>query len=117
MCEVLSIERDGYRAAMGLATKYGRWAAIWVWEADAGLLRDGHTQPYPDRAQAICGGARALLESLESADRDEAEFYLPNPAVTGVARRRMERIRLWAEELAAKHRPVAQAVPLFGGDA
>lgn len=87
----------------------GPWSVRWWWEADVLLDDEGQAAGFPDSAQAICGGVRAILESLDAADP-----LRRNPAVTGVARQRMAKIRVWAEELREEHRPVAVAVPLFG---
>ena len=114
MTYLIALERDGYGATLSIRNSGSLWAVRFTWLADCDLGAEGYARPYDDRAQAICAGVRALLESLGAADRDQAEHYRPNPAVTGVARQRMERIREWAEALAAKHRPVARTVPLFG---
>jgi hypothetical protein len=107
--EEFSLERDRYGACVGVCPNGAVWLACFSWDADDGVGAEGPVVAHPDRAQAICGGVRALLESLDAADP-----LRRNPAVTGVARQRMTKIRVWAEELRAKHRPVAVAVPLFG---
>lgn len=88
------------------------WGVRWFWEADV-HVDDGSTATgFPDRAQAICAGVREILATMDAADP-----LRRNPAVTGVARQRMDRIRRWAEKLAEQYRPVAKAESLFGGAA
>jgi hypothetical protein len=107
--EEFSLEREQYGAYLAVCPRGAVWGVCFAWLADDGVSGEGPVVAHPDRAQAICGGVRALLESLDAADP-----LRRNPAVTGVARQRMAKIRVWAEELREKHRPVAVAVPLFG---
>ncbi|MCU0226463.1 MAG: hypothetical protein MUF01_02385 [Bryobacterales bacterium] len=109
---ILSFECAGLAAIVVLQRRRGCWALGWAWECDHDLAGSGYGQEYADRAQAICAGVRELLRSLDAADP-----LRRNPAVTGVARQRMDRIRKWAKQLADQHRPVAQAMSLFGGGA